>query len=182
VNDSDLVILGMLAEQPRHGYELEELIAARGVRNWTDIGFSSIYYVLKRLGKAGWVTSSLEEAERGPARKVYRLTPTGETALRNAVIEALSTPAHARTPILPGLANLPVLEPTEALTALEHYGTALEARLFELEQTRAAQQPLPFFVEAMFDHALALTRAELAWLEGVVARIGKREPKRNPLP
>jgi DNA-binding PadR family transcriptional regulator len=37
-----LTLLGLLAEKPRHGYELEEVIIARGMRDWTEIGFSSI--------------------------------------------------------------------------------------------------------------------------------------------
>ena len=43
---AELTLLGLLAEKPRHGYELEEVIIARGMRDWTEIGFSSIYYLL----------------------------------------------------------------------------------------------------------------------------------------
>ena len=34
------LILGILAEQPRHGYQIEKLIEERGMRKWTDVGFS----------------------------------------------------------------------------------------------------------------------------------------------
>ena len=37
------LILGILAEQPHHGYQIEKLIIDRGMRKWTDVGFSSIY-------------------------------------------------------------------------------------------------------------------------------------------
>ncbi|QBJ94950.1 hypothetical protein ERC79_02460 [Rhodococcus sp. ABRD24] len=40
---------GLLAEQPRHGFDLEKVIDARGIRQWTDIGFSSIYRLLGKL-------------------------------------------------------------------------------------------------------------------------------------
>ncbi|MCY7144283.1 PadR family transcriptional regulator, partial [Streptococcus gordonii] len=39
------LILGLLAEQPRHGYQIEKLIEDREMRRWTEVGFSSIYYV-----------------------------------------------------------------------------------------------------------------------------------------
>ena len=45
------LILGILAEQPHHGYQIEKLIVDRGMRKWTDVGFSSIYYVLEKLEK-----------------------------------------------------------------------------------------------------------------------------------
>lgn len=45
------LILGLLAEQPRHGYQIEKLIEDREMRRWTEVGFSSIYYVLDKLEK-----------------------------------------------------------------------------------------------------------------------------------
>ena len=174
MNDTDLVVLGLLAEQPRHGYDLEELIEARGVRNWTDIAFSSIYYVLKRLAGRGWVESSLEEASRGPARKVYRLTAGGREALKEAVLVALGSPDPHRYPILLGLANLPLLEAGEALAALERYQHALDTRLEELQRARDAQQPLPFFADAMFAHGAALIAAERQWLADLMETVAER--------
>nr|MBA3799931.1 PadR family transcriptional regulator [Geodermatophilaceae bacterium] len=41
---SELTVLGLIVERPRHGYDLEQVIEQRGIRQWTDIGFSSIYY------------------------------------------------------------------------------------------------------------------------------------------
>ena len=45
LTDSELLLLGLVAEMPRHGYELEQVIEQRGMREWTQIGFSSIYFV-----------------------------------------------------------------------------------------------------------------------------------------
>jgi hypothetical protein len=42
-------VLGLLAEMPRHGYQLEQVIDDRGMREWTEIGFSSIYFVLNNV-------------------------------------------------------------------------------------------------------------------------------------
>ncbi len=46
---AELAILSLLAEQPRHGYGIEQVIDERGMREWTAIGFSSIYYLLNKL-------------------------------------------------------------------------------------------------------------------------------------
>ena len=48
-SDADIVVLSLLAEQPRHGYDLDRVIEQRGYRQWTSLAFSSIYYLLKRL-------------------------------------------------------------------------------------------------------------------------------------
>ena len=71
MTNAELAILSLIAEQPRHGYDIEQVIEARGMREWTEIGFSSIYYLLKKLEKDGLIESQLEQQEgKGPARKV----------------------------------------------------------------------------------------------------------------
>lgn len=55
MNNKELALLGLLAEGPKYGYQLEENIAARGMRAWTEIGFSSIYHLLNKLAEQEWV-------------------------------------------------------------------------------------------------------------------------------
>jgi len=109
----ELAILGMVAERPKHGYQLEQDIELRGMRNWTEIGFSSIYYVLNKLEKSGWLVSeaAFEPGTGGPARKVYRLTTSGKAALHEAVRERLAHPRARNGDFELALANLPVLSP-----------------------------------------------------------------------
>ena len=77
MTNAELAILSLVAEEPRHGYEIERVIEERGMREWTEVGFSSIYYLLKKLEQKGLVEGRLAEAARGPARKVYQVTPAG---------------------------------------------------------------------------------------------------------
>jgi DNA-binding PadR family transcriptional regulator len=175
MTNAELAILSLVAEQPRHGYELEQVIAERGMRDWTEVGFSSIYYVLKRLEEGGLITSRLEAAGRGPARKIYQPTPAGMAALRDAVRQALSTPTLSYPPLQLGLANLPALPGPEAIAALRQYGAALAGRLRHVQGRRRAQQPLPVFVDAMFDHSATLVKAELRWLERTIKRLEEQD-------
>ncbi|MBN1315338.1 MAG: helix-turn-helix transcriptional regulator, partial [Anaerolineales bacterium] len=71
MTNAELAILSLIAEQPLHGYEIEQIIKKRGMRNWTEIGFSSIYYLLRKLEREGLISSRLENVGRGPARKVF---------------------------------------------------------------------------------------------------------------
>lgn len=54
-SDSDVVLLSLLAEQPRHGYDLDRIIEQRGYRQWTSLASSSVYYVLGRLADRGLI-------------------------------------------------------------------------------------------------------------------------------
>ena len=165
MTNAELAVLSLVAERPRHGYEIDQVIKERGMRDWTEVGFSSIYYLLKKLERDGQIEGRLEEAVRGPARKVYHITPDGWAAYRAAVLDALSVPVRPRSPLQLGLANLPSIPPAEAVAALGQYRNALAARLEEVEKKQQHQQPLPFFVDAMFEHSIAMISAELGWLE-----------------
>jgi len=177
VTNAEVAILSLVAEQPRHGYEIEVVIEERGMREWTEVGFSSIYYVLKKLEARGFVerTASGDES-RGPARVTYRATPAGYAALREATIAALSAPQSGNSPFLLGLANLPVLSPAEVREALSRYRTALEAKRRDLEVRRSREgSHAPLFVTAMFDRSLALISAELEWLAAFESQYVREE-------
>jgi len=169
MTNAELAILGLVVEQPRHGYQIEQVINERGMRNWTEVGFSSIYYLLKKLEDHGLVESHLEQVGPGPARKVYSATPGGREALDEAVVEALSQPERCYQPFLLGLSHLPRIPRGQALGAVRRYRAGLEARLAEVQESAQHQRPLPDHVAAMFDYSQALIQAEMAWLDGFIA-------------
>jgi DNA-binding PadR family transcriptional regulator len=176
MTNKELAILSLIVETPRHGYEIEQIIEERGMREWTEIGFSSIYYILRKLEQAGWVESRLEtDAGRGPARKVYHTTPEGMRAWHDATLEVLSCPAPSSMPFLLGLSNLPGIAPDETLTAVVQYRAHLAERRDHLRTRVQEQAPLPHFVDAMFDLSLTLIEAELAWVTRFADRLERRE-------
>ena len=76
----ELIVLHLLAPGEAYGYESVSEITARsqGALEVTD---GTLYPVLYRLEKAGFVATRWETPERGVPRKYYRLTPAGEAEL-----------------------------------------------------------------------------------------------------
>ncbi len=174
MTNAELAILSLVAEEPRHGYQIEQVIEERGMRDWTEVGFSSIYYLLKKLEGKGLVESQLVEAERGPARRVYQATPAGREAYRAAVLDALTVPRRWTSTLLLGLASLPLIPPVEAVAALRQYRDAQAARRDHVQARWARQQPLPPFVEALFDYSVTMIQTEIAWLEKLIQEMEER--------
>ena len=173
MTNAELAILSLVVEQPRHGYEIEQVIEERGMREWTEVGFSSIYYLLKKLERDGMIEGRLEEAGRGPARKVYHATPAGRQAMHAGMLDALAVPRRSYPPLQLGLAGLPGLSQDEALAALRGYHDALAARLAHVEGNWEGKGPLPYFVDAMFDYSVTMIRAEMAWVEAFIHTVEK---------
>jgi DNA-binding PadR family transcriptional regulator len=169
MTNAELAVLSLVAEQPRHGYEIEQVIEERGMREWTEIGFSSIYYLLKKLEEKGFVASTLEKpAGRGPARKVYRLTGLGQEEWYKQSLEMIRTPVRGSSPFLMGLSVLPALSKADSLPALREYLASLEQRKKHMLDQAEVQQPLPTHVEAMFDYSRTLMSAEIEWLKAFI--------------
>jgi DNA-binding PadR family transcriptional regulator len=173
MTNAELAILSLITETPRHGYELEQIIEARGMRDWTEIGFSSIYYLLKKLEEKGLVESELTPTGgRGKARRIYTTTESGRASLLASTQEALSQPQPTYPAILLGLANLPVLSQIQAQSALETYQANLAEKLEEVTAKLEAQRPLPTHVELLFEHSLHMLAAEKVWVEDALQKIG----------
>lgn len=69
------VLTMIAAEREAYGYELvRQLVNEPGL----DASEGSIYPLLSRMRKQGLIVSRLEESERGPARKYYRLSSSGK--------------------------------------------------------------------------------------------------------
>lgn len=162
LTDAELLLLGLVAEMPRHGYELEQVIEQRGMREWTQIGFSSIYFVLGKLEKVGFIGA--EKPSGIKARKAYAITPAGHAALVAQTLEALSVPRPTYSSALLGMAHWPVLSREAALGALDARGKTISEEMLRLERVRTERQPLPDFVEALFDHSVSLLAAEKTWV------------------
>lgn len=67
----------------------------------TDRPAGSVYPILERLERAGWVSSAWEDdpARSGPRRRLYVLTAEGTPAAREAVTRVRRAPARAATRI-----------------------------------------------------------------------------------
>jgi DNA-binding PadR family transcriptional regulator len=180
MTNAELAVLSLVAEQPRHGYQIEQVIEERGMRMWTEIGFSSIYFLLKKLEHGGLIEGRSEETERHPARKVYRATPAGQEAFHAAIIEVLSVPQPSPRPLMLGLSNLPSLSTEETLTALSQYSRHLKEKMEILRAVlKSNLQSHPYFVDAMFELGLMVMQAELEWVEKFTKQVQEQSQKKQ---
>lgn len=77
---AELLILSLLEAQPRHGYELSKLIETRS-RGTIAFRVASLYPLLYRLEKRGWILGRWVEKAGQRRRRYYRLTPAGLAVL-----------------------------------------------------------------------------------------------------
>lgn len=172
LTDGELTVLGLLVEQPRHGYDLERVIEERGVRAWTALGFSSIYYVIDKLAGRGLIEAT-GAASSGKSRATFRATESGRELCATATREALSTLTPVRARVLIAMANSPGLPDADVVTGLARRLDALREQLVDVRAARAGQEPLPAAAAAIFDYSEAMLSADVGWTETALGALRK---------
>jgi len=77
---AELLILSLLEARPRHGYEISQLIERRS-GGALRFYVASLYPLLYRLEKRGWLLGRWIEKDGQRRRRYYRLTPQGRKVL-----------------------------------------------------------------------------------------------------
>jgi DNA-binding PadR family transcriptional regulator len=189
-NPLALAVLALLFERPMHPYEMAATLKQRHKGESIKIRYGSLYTVIELLAKRGLIAAKETSREgKRPERTIYALTPSGYDELRAWMQDLLRDPAKEYPQFAAGLSLLPVLPPEEVVTLLRHRALRLsaEAARIETQLAELAEQDIPvapeelpprlvgqkfpplFMVEA--EYALALIKAELAFVNELIRRI-----------
>jgi DNA-binding PadR family transcriptional regulator len=97
----DLVLLSLLAEGPMHGYQANQELERREVRDWAGISRPQVYYSLMKLARWSFVRAEQSEGPlAGPERRVFVTTAKGRAALADALEREDWTTQRDRPPFL----------------------------------------------------------------------------------
>ena len=77
---AELLILSLVEDQPRHGYDISKLIERRS-EGALRFNVASLYPLLYRLEKRGWIQGRWVEKAGQRRRRYYRLTVEGRKVL-----------------------------------------------------------------------------------------------------
>ncbi len=75
----DIIVLRVLETEDGYGYEILHRLRAAG---FDELGDASVYGTLRRLYRAGYLSTYVQPSESGPHRKYYALTEPGRKYLR----------------------------------------------------------------------------------------------------
>nr|WSY55538.1 PadR family transcriptional regulator [Streptomyces sp. NBC_00886] len=170
----ELSILGFLAEQPLHGYELKERIKALSghVRPVSD---GALYPAITRLVTAGKLDQHTEEGASAAPRRVLSLTEKG----REDLLERLRHPKQAEVTdhvrfntVLAFLRHLPDRHEQAAVLRrrLDFLDTPASFFYRDGEPVRA-EETGDLFRQGMLRVARATGEAEREWLAEAIDRL-----------
>jgi DNA-binding PadR family transcriptional regulator len=173
-NPLALAVLVLLFEKAMHPYEMAATLKQRGKEQSIKLRYGSLYTVIGQLERERFIEATGTERDGGrPERTIYRITDAGETEMSSWLRALLAEPVKEYPQFDVALSLLPALPPKDAqlllaerLGRLEEQERQMQA---DLKVAAEANMPALFLVES--EYALALVRAERAYVKGLVRGI-----------
>lgn len=171
----EFVILGFFAIRPQSGYDIMNYLETGLYRLSASTG--SVYPVLKRLEKAGLITSQLESVYETRPRKVYSLLPAGEQVLDH-FLRATPTLAEVIEEYDIAMHKFMVMEfrlaRAEVLDWLRQYEQVIQVALnmrAALDASTRSQPGMSLHAQLVNESILLEIRARLNWIHAAQSRL-----------
>ncbi len=174
-------ILGLLAQRPRHGYELRAAFSAviGGDENW-DVKPAQIYTTLDRLEEAGLVVKQSVEQDGGPEKRIYAVTSPGRQALQEWFDSGVA-PEHQRDEFFVKLMTGLVSGEADLDRLIQIQRSLLYQELHAATTLRESYDPRTAIAQILLlDKSIMHLEADLRWLDITEMRLD--EVRRQPLP
>ncbi|GAA2138408.1 PadR family transcriptional regulator [Nocardioides koreensis] len=164
-----MVLLGVLAERPAHGYDLKRAHDDR-FPSARRLAYGQVYATLARLERDALVELAETTRGAGPDRAVYAITDKGRAELL-AWLDAVESPGPYPAEELVRKTITSLHLGADADGFLVHQRAAHLAAMRRLTLDRAEAPELG--ARLAIDHALAHLDADLRWLEETRDRVAR---------
>jgi DNA-binding PadR family transcriptional regulator len=175
ISNAEAALLGLLAEGPMHPYQIEQEVKYRDMRFWTDLSMSSIYKLLRRLEKSGFVTRTNTVSAENRLRKLYSLSGEGTMALQKKIEALLSEPEHIRWRLDIGIYNCTLIPSKTMRDALKKYRAAITDKIKSYNALKKflKDSNCPAHRLSLATRPVYLLKAEIIWIDSFLAASGK---------
>jgi DNA-binding PadR family transcriptional regulator len=169
--DQELILLGLLRQGPKHGYEIK--LKVREILSlFAGVQLKSIYYPLRILEKKGLLTKRVVKKGKRPPRLVYCLTPGGKERFEMLLNKNLLDFKRPQFTLDLSLYFLGFMQPALARRRLKKRLEILDkisCGIKKMFDSRELKNSLPLL--RIMEHNLCLLRAEATFLSSLLKKI-----------
>jgi DNA-binding PadR family transcriptional regulator len=181
----DLVLLSLLAERGMHGYQANQELERREVKDWAGISRPQVYYSIEKLARAGMIRNAeTGEAAAGPERASYETTAKGRAALAAALEREDWTTGRERPAFLTWMALSWQAKPGVFGEQVRRRREFLQKELAREEETLKSilEEVGHTYHEAVWMVGLMIEqiKTEIRWMEKMEREEKKREKAKFP--
>jgi DNA-binding PadR family transcriptional regulator len=169
----DLILLGLVHDQPRSAYEMQKHVEYRNLGKWVRISTPSVYKKVLRLEQQGYLARHVEKAGRMPEKAVYSITPKGLKRFEELMREGASSAVEVLFDFNAVVANLNKLPQGEALQLIDTLRGGILESLKYMEGVRPEREHIPLTGRAVLDQQILVLKALCGWADGFRAQFAR---------
>lgn len=161
----EIATLGLLQREPVHGYRLKQTLELF-MSGCISVNYGSIYPLLKRLEKGGYIQAIIEEqGDAGSSRKIYSITDKGRDRWQQKMLEhPHESWVNSRSRFMIKFFFFSHLEPAQRCKLVEHRLRVCQLTLEDKEDAECHKVPEdPYQVSVWYFWKESL-QAEIQWL------------------
>ena len=169
--ENEFLFLGLLAEGPKHGYEIKrqiekELIPAIGIQ------IKSIYYPLQKMEEAGLIEKETGQQQgRFPQRYIYSITAKGKKQFEELVSKSFISVERPYFEMDLSLYFLPLIDQALAKKGLRTRLVILKKIRKDLLVLQKKHSQVTKPLALILSHDLDLVEAEIASTERLITQL-----------
>jgi DNA-binding PadR family transcriptional regulator len=162
----EYILLGLIQEQPAHGYALFEQIRSTPELSliW-QVKRSKLYYLLEKLESEKLLLVRVSSQGPYPDRKIYQLTSPGKKALKDWMNSPVLSSRYVRLAFLSKLYFLLRNNKKGAVDLINKQREICDGWLQNLERQFQSQEKDDFITSQVFLFRIGQIKAMLEWLE-----------------
>ena len=170
------LLLALLHQEPRHGYDLRRVFEELLGGTW-PLNIAQVYSALSALERDGLVACDVVPQEAVPDRKVYSLTELGDKELRRWLEEPGRPVVQLRDEMVHKVLVATLLGDDQVVPLIVEQRDEAMRSLAELVRARDDETTLA--TQLLLDAAILRLEGDVKWLEQCERRLAARRTRRR---
>lgn len=169
----DLVILGIVLEQPQSAYDIQKDVEYHHLSRWTKISVPSIYKKVLKLKENGYLDSEPIKGSKFAEKEVYSITDKGKAYFE----QLMETYANQQIPLLFDfnvvITNLNKMEKAKAIDLIKKLRSSVLTSAEANNEYAANYAEIPLVGRTIFEQQNLLYHSLIEWLDSFESQFKK---------
>lgn len=160
----DLVILGIVSEQPQSAYDIQKDVEYHHFSRWTKISVPSIYRKVIQLNEQGYLKSSIVKGDKFADKAIYEITDKGRSYFEQLMNSYANKEVSFLFDFNVVITNLNKMEKAKALELVKDLRNSIISSAHATDEYATEYPDIPLVGKSIFEQQKLLYRSLLEWL------------------
>lgn len=163
----DLILLGMVYDQPRSAYDIQKHVEYRNLSHWVKISSPSVYKKLRVLEQKGYLQIKRQREGNMPEKSIYSISEQGRRYFHELMQEISAQPFEILFDFNAVVVSLNKVSKAEGLKCVNQIAQNLKETEVYLRAQSEARSEIPYVGRSILEQQLRVCETLYAWCDSL---------------